>query len=82
MAVRKAVDDKAARDEALRLITGQHGGLTAVAEEAGVDGIDAGRVVIAEFPAIQFETATSKVAGEELRMRRVVLTGPWQVVRD
>lgn len=79
MALRKAVDDKAARDEALRLVTGLAGEL---ADANGVDGIDVARMVIAEFPAIQFDAATSRVAGEEISMRRVVLTGPWEVVRD
>lgn len=69
MAVRKAVDDKAARDQVLGLLMGS------------VEG-DAADEIVGRFPAIQFETATSRVAGEELRMRRVVLTGPWEVVRD
>lgn len=69
MAVRKAVDDKIARED----VTGQWG--------AFVNDDDA-LTLVGRFPFVQYETATSKVAGEEVAMRRVVLTGPWEVVRD
>lgn len=71
MATRKTTDDPAARAGAA--------GLIARSDSAGLDRSDAGKVVDS-FETAQFETATSRVGGAEIQLRRVVLTGPWEVV--
>lgn len=66
---RKATEDPEARTTAEQLVH------TASGQQAsGQDIIDA-------FETAQFETTTSKVAGAELKLRRVVLTGYWEVVK-
>ncbi len=42
--------------------------------------LDDSRSVVNLFKTVEFETATSRVGGEEIAMRRIVLTGPWEVV--
>lgn len=48
-------------------------------ENVSMDVENAGPILTA-FPAVEFETATSKVGGSEIKLRRVVLTGPWEVI--
>lgn len=38
-------------------------------------------LVVDLFKTVEYETATPKVGGETVEMRRVVLTGPWEPVR-
>jgi hypothetical protein len=55
--------------------------ITMHAAASGVDGAVAADAISA-FPSAEFETATSKVGGEPVKLRRVVLTGPWEVVNQ
>lgn len=68
MATRKTTDDLKARDHAKFFIT-----------DHATSAADSG-LVVDLFEAVEFETATSKVGGAEIQLRRVVLTGPWEVV--
>lgn len=53
------------------------------AEEYLTDSVgltpDAGNSAVMAFIGAEFETATSKVAGEEIKLRRIVLTTEWEV---
>jgi hypothetical protein len=71
VATRKTTDDQAARQAAADLIARN--------DAAGLDRSDAGKVVMA-FDAAEFESVTTRAAGSEIPLRRVVLTGPWEVV--
>lgn len=65
---RKLNDDTRARTAA-----GEHISMsTAVAAELGAEVADS-------FAAAEFETATSRVGGEEITLRRIVLTTAWEV---
>lgn len=64
---RKTTDDPQARTAAAEFIESR------AAETNGGD-------VVAAFEWAEFETATSRVGGGEIQLRRVVLTGPWEVV--
>lgn len=35
--------------------------------------------VLGEFKAVEFETITKRVGDEEIALRRLVITGPWEV---
>jgi hypothetical protein len=37
--------------------------------------------LVNSFPVVEFETATKTVEGETVTLRRVVLVGPWEVVK-
>lgn len=65
---RKTTDDKVARDHAKEFVTSR--GPAANDSALAVD----------LFEAAEFETAVSRVGGTEITLRRVVLTGPWEVV--
>lgn len=67
---RKTTNDPAARVYATEFIRD--------ASENETDG----RGVADMFIAAEFETATSKVGGAEIEPRRIVLTGPWEVVKN
>lgn len=71
MATRKTHDDPAARDAGAELIAPALNGPGEI-EQAN----NAAR----QFDTAEFETATSRVGGTEISLRRVVLTGPWEVV--
>ncbi len=55
------------------------------AQTAAADMIEArvaetnGGDVAAIFESAEFETATSRVGGQEIALRRIVLTSPWEV---
>lgn len=66
---RKTIDNEAARQAASVLIDESHD-LAA----------DQSRGIVDLFEAAEFETATSKVGGQTISLRRVVLTSPWKVV--
>lgn len=36
--------------------------------------------LVEAFETAEFETAPAKIGGAEIQLRRVVLTGPWEVV--
>ncbi len=65
---RKTTDSEVARQEASALI----GAATAKPEDA--------ENAVALFKSVEFETATTRIGGEDVSVRRVVLTGPWEVV--
>lgn len=67
---RKTSDNKVARDHAVEKITDR------------ATGLEDTKLVVDLFPTVEFETATSKVGGETVNLRRVVLTGPWEVVAN
>jgi hypothetical protein len=75
MATRKTIDDKTARDEAQSLI---HSLLTTRGDDTPAGNA---RGVLEGFDTAEFETATTKVGGQPLELRRIVLTGPWEPVR-
>jgi len=62
----KHTDDKAAREVAEALVT--------------FDDADP-QAIVALFPVAEFEAITKGVAGETVMLRRVVLVGPWEVVK-
>jgi hypothetical protein len=66
---RKTTDDLAAREAARKLIDPTDTDLSGTTE------------TVDKFVAVEFETATSRAAGETIKLRRVTLTGPWEVVR-
>jgi hypothetical protein len=37
--------------------------------------------LVNEFPIVEFETASKTIEGESVTLRRVVLVGPWEVVK-
>lgn len=41
--------------------------------------IEGAREALSFFPAVEFETTTRTVQGEELHLRRVVITGKWEI---
>jgi hypothetical protein len=43
---------------------------------------DDSALVVDLFPSVEFETAQSKVGGEPVKLRRITLTGPWEVVNQ
>lgn len=77
MATRKAVHDQNAFVAASELMA--HRLSEVVADDAPGDLVT---MALQDYPIAEYETVTTKVAGEELTMRRVVLTGEWAVVRD
>lgn len=70
MATRKTTDDKGARDAAEAFIAPAVPGSNGENED-----------VIKLFDTAEFETAKSRVGGAEITLRRVVLTGPWEVAK-
>lgn len=71
--MRKAQDDAMARTAAERVV----GDVVAPSTDGQVDEL--ARTVLGEFEAVQFETAVSKVGGKPIALRRLVITGPWEV---
>lgn len=73
--MRKAQDDAMARAAAeskvADLLTDQAG--------AAPDDRTAVTAILGEFKAVEFETTTRKVGDEEIHLRRLVITGPWEV---
>lgn len=35
--------------------------------------------ILDAFPAVQYDTTVSKARGTEVKLRRLVITGPWEV---
>jgi hypothetical protein len=68
---RKTTDSQAARDVAVELLR----------QASGTDTpLNVHRDSVAAFKAAEFETTTTKVGGQPLSMRRVVLTSEWEIV--
>lgn len=40
---------------------------------------DLGQQIIGAFKTVEFETTTRRVGDEDLHLRRLVVTGPWEV---
>jgi hypothetical protein len=74
--IRTPIDDVMARELAETL----------VADKLFVDSVPDARgvskAITDEFRYAEFETVVSKVGGDELRMRRLVLTTQWEVDRS
>jgi hypothetical protein len=68
VATRRNTDDPKAREVVIAHIT----------EKA--TALEDTRAVVGLFETVEFETATSRVGGTEITLRRVVLTGPWEVI--
>jgi hypothetical protein len=68
MATRKTTDDLTARQHVKGVVDGRSFGSDDTSD------------VIDLFETVEFETAASRVGGTEITLRRVVLTGPWEVV--
>jgi hypothetical protein len=75
MAVRKPVNDP----EALLAATDLLAQWVAEGTGRGDTGQELAENVVASFRTAEFETVTTKVAGEEVTMRRLVLTTDWAV---
>lgn len=74
--MRNAQDDPMARTAAERKI----GDL--LTDQTGLAQTDLGAAtaILGEFEAVEFETTISKVrGGQEIPVRRLVITGPWEV---
>jgi hypothetical protein len=70
--MRKAQDDAVARTAAENVVRD----LTHyVNEPVG----DLGKDIVGAFKAVEFETISKKVGDEEIPLRRLVITGPWEV---
>jgi hypothetical protein len=76
--MRKAQDDVMARTDAERSV-GDELEATGLINSSANEPAEAGRVLLGMFKAIEFETTSRKVGDEELRLRRLVITGPWEV---
>ncbi len=66
---RKTTDDQAARAATREFIDVSSEVLSADAA-----------AIVALFKTAEFETTTARIGGEDVAMRRIVLTGPWEVV--
>jgi hypothetical protein len=73
--MRKANEDATARTAAEVKIGDALTGYTDTTEQAAAHG----RTVLGEFKAVEFETTTRKVGDDEIHLRRLVITGPWEV---
>jgi hypothetical protein len=79
MAVRKPVNDPEALLAATDLFTETLRGITITGpDDEGPIGEDLTRA----FRFAEFETVTTRVAGEDITMRRLVLTTEWAVQTD
>ena len=77
--MRKAQDDVMARSAAETRVADL---LASTPEGPAGDGGLSVRQVLGEFKAVEFETTTRKVGDEEVKLRRLVITGPWEVDPD
>lgn len=77
--MRKAQDDALARTEAERVI-GDELESSGVIDSNTHEPTEAGRRILAQIAkAVEFETITKRVGDEEIALRRLVITGPWEV---
>jgi hypothetical protein len=72
--MRKAQDDVMARSVAESKLAEQIDG-----HREDNDPIRYAKDVLGEFKAVEFETTTRKVGDDEIHLRRLVITGPWEV---
>jgi hypothetical protein len=68
MATRKTTENLAARQYVKGLVDSEE-----------IVSNDAADRIVDLFDTAEFETATSRVGGTDITLRRVVLTGPWEV---
>jgi hypothetical protein len=76
--MRKATEDVLARTEAERQIGDKleaHGLIDSVRNEP----TEVGRAVVDGFRAAEFEKTIRRVGDEDIHLRRLVITGPWEV---
>jgi hypothetical protein len=74
--MRKATDDVMARSAAESRLSDQLEQLNAATDDAADQ---MARDLIGTFKAVEFETKTVKSQGEEIHLRRLVITGEWEV---
>jgi hypothetical protein len=80
MAVRKNQDDVMARGAAERAVAEVFG---IGVDEAIGEGMATAATVVSEIAeTVEFERATFKAGGREIKMRRVLITGGWEVDPD
>lgn len=75
---------KAQEDPLARTVAEHHLGdaleASGLIDSTAYEPTEVGRATLKDFAeAVQFETATSRVAGKDIRLRRLVITGPWEV---
>lgn len=75
--MRKAQDDPIARSVAENQVAD-------ISEPFGTDesdpvGMAQASAILGAFKAVEFETTSRKVGDEEIPLRRLVITGPWEV---
>lgn len=73
--MRKPTEDAIARTVAENRVADLLTEQTGVAEK----DMDVARAVLGEFSAVEFETTGRDVQGERINLRRLVITGPWEV---
>lgn len=76
--MRKPKEDVLARGRAEHVLSEalESVGLTGAAGEYPASGV---REALSTFPAVEFETLTKKVGDQELHLRRLVVTGSWEI---
>lgn len=74
--MRKAQDDPIARTAAENQLGDA---LDAAVGDTSGDTMAMARELLGEFKAVEFETTVRKVGTEQIHLRRLVLTGAWEV---
>lgn len=77
MAVRRTNDDPIAREVAATKLADLLE--STVDGPAGNGGLSVHQLTETLFDSVEFETTTSKVAGREIRLRRLVAVTEWEV---
>lgn len=77
--MRKTQDDAMARTAAETALADSLAGGEVGAYNSHEDAQRDAAFVISTFKAVEFETTVKKIGDEEISLRRVVLTGPWEV---
>ena len=78
--MRKAQEDAVARTVAEKKVGDLLAADGNVGPHASIEqATTVAREVLGEFKAVEFETITKRVGDEEIALRRLVITGPWEV---
>jgi hypothetical protein len=81
--MRKPTDDQTAREAATRSVACQLDEIaTATSSDEARTAQEVAEDLLEAWPYAEQETVTRDVQGERVTLRRVVLTGPWNVVHD
>lgn len=76
--MRKANEDVLARTEGERKV-GDLLEACGLIDSDAHEPTEVGRAVVDGFRAVEFETTVRKVGDEDIRLRRLLFTGPWEV---